>query len=125
MWKYADFREWLNSFTTSRLIDEGTTILLNSSLDEDWLAESPQVNAFLIYGNEGKTSLVYHMADVCGYKVIEVNNSDQEISNIVNCLQEATQSHLIRTQGDKVRSEKANKQTHNNSSVVFLESYGM
>ena len=122
MWKYADFREWLNSFTTSRLIDEGTAALLDSSLDEDWLVESPEVNAFLIYGNEGKTSLVYHMADVCGYKVIEVNNSDQEISNIVNCLQEATQSHLIRTHGVKVGSEKTTKQTHKTNSVVFLES---
>ena len=37
------------------------------------------------------------MASELGFRVLEVNNADQELANVVNSLQEATQSHLLRT----------------------------
>ena len=68
--------------------------------DDDWLIEDESIrNAFIVAGGEGKTSLVTHMAHSLQYKLIEVNNADQEMASVVNRIQEATQSRVIRIQG--------------------------
>ena len=60
-------------------------------------------NTFLVVGGQGKTSLVYHLAHSLKYEVIEVNNVDQTLASIVNKLQEATQSRVMKMSSLKKR----------------------
>ena len=75
-------------------------------------------NCYLIAGYEGKTSLLYHLSNQLGYKVIEVNNVDQEIANIVTSLQEATQSRVMK--GNLFSIRKKQQQSPKKEKEVYI-----
>ena len=93
--------------------------------DDDWLIEDESVrNAYIVAGGEGKTSLVTHLAHSLQYKVIEVNNADQEIASVISRVQEATQSRVIRVGGlsspvNTSQHKGKNLKSHNEVSFSF------
>ena len=75
-------------------------------------------NCYLIEGYVGKTSLVYHLASSLDYKVIEVNNVDQEYASIVNVVQEATQSHVIKGKSKSKTNTNTNTKVNAKSKSI-------
>lgn len=97
-------------------------------IEDDWISleDRHSNNSYIIAGYEGKTSLVYHLANTLDYKVIEVNNTDQAIANIVNSLQEATQSRVIKGQSFPLKkrssiSKKHEKETFTKCPVILID----
>ena len=88
---------------------------------EEWYSQEEEDlnNCYLIAGYEGKTSLLYHLSNQLGYKVIEVNNVDQEIANIVTSLQEATQSRVMK--GSLFPIRKKQQQSPKKEKEVWIE----
>lgn len=94
------FYSWLSNFSEVNLYgdeEEGRDREIEWGIDEWYSQEEENLNnCYLISGYQGKTSLLYHLSNQLGYKVIEINNADQEIANIVTTFQEATQSRVIK-----------------------------
>lgn len=92
---------WLKDFEMTSMEDdkdEGSIPRHGSLLDLAWATDSYYSNnAYLITGAEGKTSLVTHLATSLRVKLIEINNADQSITHLVNYVQEATQSRVLRS----------------------------
>lgn len=115
-WSHDRLLTWLQRWESVNLEDN----------DDDWLAEDESIkNAYIVAGGEGKTSLVTHLAHSLQYKIIEVNNADQEIASVIGRVQEATQSRVMRIGGmlqpeTTSRTKRKNKK-HQNESSTFTK----
>lgn len=118
-WCEADQREevkaliaWLKDFENRcEEDDEGGCDEAESATDLAWEVDPYYTsNAYLISGAEGKSALAAHLARSLRRKLIEINNADQEVTNLIPHVQEATQSRILRGTVKKTKARAATLQ---------------